>query len=424
MHPFEEKALLIGHDKYMDVRKATEKICGPLETEDYVLQPITDVSPPKWHLGHTTWFFETFILNKFLEDYKPFHPQFNYIFNSYYESVGERVARVNRGNLSRPTVKDIMDYRRHVDENMDALFHALRDEDMMEFEKLFVIGLNHEQQHQELLVTDIKYILGNNPLLPAYKTLPDSHHKVNQIELEFLGLKGGDHVIGYHGESFAWDNEKPAHTVYVNDFEIANRLVTNGEYLRFIEDDGYRHFNHWLSEGWELARSAQWEGPLYWQKIDGRWMHYTLGGLKPVNLSEPVTHISFYEADAFASWSGNRLPTEAEWEIAARHFNPHVENGNFIEKNHWHPVAAQENNEICKQLFGDAWEWTYSGYFPYPGYEREEGALGEYNGKFMINQMVLRGGSCATPESHIRRSYRNFFQTDKRWQFTGIRLAR
>jgi ergothioneine biosynthesis protein EgtB len=305
------------------------------------------------------------------------------------------------------------------------LFDKINEEDLPEFEKLFVIGLNHEQQHQELLVTDIKYILGNNPLMPGYIERKATKTGSIPIALQYLQVQGGQHLIGYEGEDFAWDNEKPAHTIYIDDFEIANRLITNKEYLEFIQDGGYQKFNFWLGEGWDLARTAQWEAPMYWHKIDGQWMQYTLNGLQPVNPAEPVTHISFYEADAFASWAGKRLLTETEWEIAARQFKPEAPNGNFIEKGNWHPIATSEAaNEKCHQLLGDVWEWTYSGYFPYPGYQRENGALGEYNGKFMINQMILRGGSCATPENHIRISYRNFFHADKRWQFTGIRLAK
>jgi len=424
MSSFEEKALDIELDKYFEVRKQTEKICAPLHTEDYVLQPMADVSPPKWHLAHTTWFFETFILSRFLGGYKPFHEMYNYIFNSYYESIGERVMRVDRGNLSRPTVSDVMNYRAYVDQHMKELLDTIKDEDILEFEKLFVIGLNHEQQHQELLITDIKYILGNNPLMPAYIENDQNTNAISKrIELEFLTVHGGEHLIGYEGEAFAWDNEKLAHTVFVDDFEIANRLITNEEYLEFINDGGYKKFNFWLGEGWDLAKSQNWEAPLYWHKVNGKWKNYTLNGLKPVNLDEPVTHISFYEADAFASWAGKRLLTENEWEIAAKYFNPKSSKGNFVENENYHPIPIQNETQKCHQLLGDVWEWTYSGYFPYPGYVREEGALGEYNGKFMINQMVLRGGSCVTPQNHIRLTYRNFFHADKRWQFTGIRLA-
>jgi len=419
-----EKTSLVDIGKYLETRKQTEKICAPLQTEDYVLQPMADVSPPKWHLGHTTWFFETFILNRFYPGYKPFHPQYNFIFNSYYESIGERVLRVDRGNLSRPTVEDVMAYRSYVDHNMSGILNVIQDKDMEEFEKFLVIGINHEQQHQELLLTDIKYILYNNPLMPAY--LPDRNivEKGLTKDIEFLSVPGGMHRLGFEGEGFAWDNEKPAHDIYLDDFKIANRLITNGEYLEFMNDGGYSKFNLWLGEGWDKVKAEQWQAPLYWHQIDGEWMNYTLSGLKPVNRAEPVTHISFYEADAFASWAGARLLTEPEWETAANYFQPSRDSGNFMESENLHPYPVRDNSETCSQLLGDAWEWTYSGYFPYPGYKREEGALGEYNGKFMINQMVLRGGSCATPQNHIRTTYRNFFHADKRWQFSGIRLAK
>jgi len=428
MSKVELKSSAKGIEVYLKTRKQTEMICVPLQTEDYVLQPMTDVSPPKWHLGHTTWFFETFLLKRFLPDYKPFHPKYSFVFNSYYESVGERVQRVNRGNLSRPTVNDIFAYRSHVDEYMGHLLATISEEDASEFEKFFTIGINHEQQHQELLVTDIKFILYNNPLMPAYlqkdPELKNIQAKDHVKKLEFLPVNGGVHPIGYAGTAFAWDNEKPVHKVYIDDYKIADRLITNGEYLEFMQDGGYRKFNLWQGEGWDKVNNEKWIAPLYWELIDGQWMNYTLSGLHPIDLNEPVTHISFYEADAFASWAGKRLLTEMEWEIAAQQYKPDVNAGNFLEKENLQPKAIKmQSNEVCSQLLGDTWEWTYSGYFPYPGYKREEGALGEYNGKFMINQMVLRGGSCATPQSHIRISYRNFFHADKRWQFSGIRLA-
>ena len=428
MSKVELKSRAKGIEVYLKTRKQTEMICAPLQTEDYVLQPMTDVSPPKWHLGHTTWFFETFLLKPFLPDYKPFHPKYSFVFNSYYESVGERVQRVNRGNLSRPTVNDIFAYRSHVDEYMGHLLATISEEDASEFEKFFTIGINHEQQHQELLVTDIKFILYNNPLMPAYlqkgPELKNIQSEEHIKKLEFIPVNGGVHPIGSAGTAFAWDNEKPEHKVYIDDYKIADRLITNGEYLEFMQDGGYRKFNLWQGEGWDKVNNEKWIAPLYWELIDGQWMNYTLSGLHPIDLNEPVTHISFYEADAFASWAGKRLLTEMEWEIAARQYNPDVNTGNFLEKENLQPKAIKmQRNEVCSQLLGDTWEWTYSGYFPYPGYKREEGALGEYNGKFMINQMVLRGGSCATPQSHIRISYRNFFHADKRWQFSGIRLA-
>ena len=424
----EPKTRMTSIENYTETRKLTEKICAPLQTEDYVLQPMADVSPPKWHLGHTTWFFETFLLKRFLKDYKPFHPQFSFIFNSYYESIGERVLRVNRGNLSRPTVNDVMAYRAYVDKHMILLFNTIGENDEAEFGKFFTIGINHEQQHQELLITDIKYILYNNPLMPAYLD-KDQLSKTGKVQvtkpLEYLPVEGGLHYIGYKGDGFAWDNEKPAHKVYTDDFKIANRLITNGEFIEFINDGGYRKFNLWQGEGWDKVKAEQWQAPLYWEMTDGQWMNYTLLGIQPVNLNEPVTHVSFYEADAYASWAGARLLTEPEWEIAAHQYHADSENGNFMDSENWQPVAATENeNKTCAQMLGDVWEWTYSGYFPYPGYQREEGALGEYNGKFMINQMILKGGSCATPKNHIRTTYRNFFHPDKRWQFSGIRLAK
>jgi ergothioneine biosynthesis protein EgtB len=420
----EEKILLVDIEKYFETRKQTVKICAPLHTEDYVLQPMADVSPPKWHLGHTTWFFETFILKRFMPGYQPYHPQYSFIFNSYYESIGERVLRVNRGNLSRPTVEDVMAYRDYVDHNMSNLLNVLQDKDMSAFEKFLVIGINHEQQHQELLVTDIKYILYNNPLMPAYLSAGERTQTGFKKDLEFLSVPAGMKRQGFEGEGFAWDNEKPAHDIYSDDFKIANRLITNGEYLEFMNDGGYSKFNLWLGEGWDKVKAETWQAPLYWHQIDGEWMNYTLSGLKEVDPDEPVTHISFYEADAFASWAESRLLTEPEWETSANYFKPNIKNGNFVESEILHPASLNNNSELCAQLLGDTWEWTYSGYFPYPGYKREEGALGEYNGKFMINQMILRGGSCATPENHIRTTYRNFFHADKRWQFTGIRLAK
>jgi len=420
----EEKILLVDIEKYFETRRQTVKICAPLHTEDYVLQPMADVSPPKWHLGHTTWFFETFILKRFMPGYQPYHPQYSFIFNSYYESIGERVLRVNRGNLSRPTVEDVMAYRDYVDHNMSNLLNVLQDKDMSAFEKFLVIGINHEQQHQELLVTDIKYILYNNPLMPSYLPERENAERRQVKDLEFLSVPGGMHRQGFEGKGFAWDNEKPVHDIYSDDFKIANRLITNGEYLEFMNDGGYSKFNLWLGEGWDKVKAETWQAPLYWHQIDGEWMNYTLSGLKEVDPDEPVTHISFYEADAFSSWAGSRLLTEPEWETSANYFKPNIKNGNFVESEILHPASLNNNSELCAQLLGDTWEWTYSGYFPYPGYKREEGALGEYNGKFMINQMILRGGSCATPENHIRTTYRNFFHADKRWQFTGIRLAK
>jgi ergothioneine biosynthesis protein EgtB len=417
----EKVASAIGLERYKAIRDQTLNLCAPLKTEDYVVQPVIDVSPPKWHLAHTTWFFETFILKKFSGDYKEFDPSFSYLFNSYYESVGERVDRVNRGNLTRPTVQEVMAYRAYVDAAMEEVYESEKLQDRAQFNRLLEIGLNHEQQHQELLVTDIKYILGHNPLRPRYKEIARHEKKSNAPPLKYIPFEGGLTEIGYAGAGFSWDNEKPVHQVFLGPFGLANRLITCGEYLEFMNDGAYRDFRHWLSDGWAEVQAKKWEAPMYWFQEDDQWFEYRLGGVQPIEKDAPVTHISFYEADAFATWAGKRLPTEFEWEMAAK-TQKHIK-GNFVESGNLHPAPSHNGPDALQQLNGDCWEWTYSGYFPYPGYKREEGALGEYNGKFMINQMVLRGGSCATPEDHYRVSYRNFFQPELRWQFTGIRLA-
>lgn len=413
--------------RFQAVRQQTEALCRPLLPEDTVVQPMLDVSPPKWHLAHTTWFFETFLLREYLPDYQLFHPDYAYLFNSYYNSLGSRVNRADRGTISRPALADVYAYRAHVDEHMECLLTTLAESDLPpSFANLFELGLQHEQQHQELLVTDIKYILSTSPLAPAYQAAPAPTAVPEPMPATWLPVSGGVYRIGFEEEGFCFDNEKAPHDTYVADFALQNRLVTNGEYRRFMEAGGYRDFRYWLGEGWELAEQAGWEAPLYWVQKEGVWHRFTHHGLQPVDWAAPVTHISFYEADAYAHWAGYRLPTEQEWEIAARQFQPQIADGNFLESNMLdpQPLPADADPEQCHQLFGDAWEWTYSAYHPYPGYERAAGALGEYNGKFMINQLVLRGGSCATSESHIRLTYRNFFHADKRWQFTGIRLAR
>ncbi|UZT98739.1 ergothioneine biosynthesis protein EgtB [Chryseobacterium fluminis] len=377
--------------KFTEIRQHSEKICAPLEIEDYVVQPIVDVSPPKWHLGHTTWFFETFILLPNYPGYKVFDAQYNFVFNSYYETIGSRVIRTDRGNLSRPSVSDIYRYRKYVDHEMEIF---LQSEYMTEaIESLLELGLNHEQQHQELLMTDIKYILGHNPLFPAYNAeeKPITNHSAGQ---NMIAFSAGVYEIGFQGEGFCFDNELGRHKVYLDDFKIAAQLVTNREYLEFMEDGGYHDFRYWHAEGWDWVKQNNAESPLYWHLIDGEWMNYTLNGLQPIDHDDAVCHISFYEASAFAAWKGMRLPTEAEWEIASAHFE-----------------------------WGSRWEWTNSAYLPYPGFKKEPGAVGEYNGKFMVNQMVLRGASEATPQAHSRNTYRNFFQTNLKWQFTGIRLA-
>lgn len=411
---------------FLRVRKTSEDICRPLEIEDHVPQPITDVSPPKWHLGHISWFFEAMFLNKYVRDYQPFHPGYAFVFNSYYESFGERVERPSRGSLSRPTVAEVMKFRKHVTERMCDLIETIDEKLWPEFSNTVVLALNHEQQHQELMITDIKYILAKNPLRPPYLKGPASPDRPAATKLppaKFIEFAGGVYDIGYTSDGFYYDNERPVHKQFVNDFKLQNRLVTNAEYLQFIEDGGYRDFRFWLSDGWETARTQNWQAPLYWEQRDGEWFEYTLRGLQKLNPNAPVCHVSYYEADAFAQWAKKRLPTEAEWETAARAAGVQPNGGNFLDSNLLHPVPLTASSNALQQMLGDVWEWTASAYLPYPGYRRIEGPLGEYNGKFMINQMVLRGGSCATPQDHIRITYRNFFQPDKRWQFKGFRLA-
>ncbi|MBA3830195.1 MAG: ergothioneine biosynthesis protein EgtB [Taibaiella sp.] len=382
---------MILADKYKKVRKHTEDICRPLQVEDYVVQPVADVSPPKWHIGHTTWFFETFILKPNVPSYIEFDPQYNFVFNSYYETIGSRVIRTDRGNLSRPGVADIYRYREYVDKYMVDFISTAPSPVIAD---LIILGLNHEEQHQELLLTDIKYILGNNPLFPAY----DLHHKENittEAREGVITIPEGLHTIGYAGNEFCFDNELGRHQVYLSQYKIAKGLVTNKEYLDFINDNGYTDFRHWHAEGWDWVKNNQVTCPMYWHNIDGEWNQYTLRGLEPLNWNDALCHISYYEAAAYASWKGMRLPTEFEWESAAKQF-----------------------------AWGKRWEWTESAYLPYPGFEKAPGAIGEYNGKFMINQMVLRGASAVTPEGHSRDTYRNFFHPYLRWQYTGIRLAK
>jgi ergothioneine biosynthesis protein EgtB len=378
-------------ERYQQIRKRSESICSPLQIEDYVVQPVADVSPPKWHIGHTTWFFETFILKPNMMGYQDFDPDYNYVFNSYYETVGNRVIRTDRGNLSRPTVADIYQYRAYVDKAMESLLCV---EPSAEIKELLLLGFNHEEQHQELLYYDIKYILGHNPLFPAY----DKHYKAPVFEqwpAQWISIPEGVYEVGFNGDGFCFDNELNRHKVYLNNYEIASAMVTNGEYLEFMNAGGYQDFRFWHAEGWDWVKTNQVEAPLYWHNIDGQWQNYTLAGLKPVDWDEPVCHISYYEAYAYAAWKGLRLPTEFEWEAAASQFN-----------------------------WGKSWEWTESAYLPYPGFSKAEGAIGEYNGKFMVSQKVLRGASDATPPGHSRITYRNFFHPNLRWLFCGIRLAR
>jgi len=412
-------------ESYKEVRQKTEELCAPLQTEDYVIQSMEDVSPPKWHLGHTTWFFETFLLKNYSHGYQPFHPLFGFIFNSYYETIGDRVARANRGLLSRPTVKDVYEFRARIDSRMGELIESASERDWNEFYFLLDLGLNHEQQHQELLITDIKNILAINPLKPVYKEAAPPQKPNPLSPARWIPFEGGVVEIGFDGAGFSFDNERPRHRVLLNDFQLQNRAVTNGEYLDFMNDNGYSDFRNWLSEGWTILSERNWKHPLYWELKEDGWYAMTLSGVRKLDLNEPVCHVSYFEADAYARWAGKRLPTEEEWEHASGFAGTDLTKRNFMDSGRLHPAPYRFSNGDASSLhlFGDVWEWTSSAYLPYPGFSPEPGAVGEYNGKFMSNQMILRGGSCATPLNHIRPTYRNFFQTDKRWQFTGFRLA-
>jgi len=408
-------------ESFFQVRRQSVDLCEPLLVEDYVVQTMPDVSPPKWHLAHTSWFYETFILSSYVLGYRPFNSQFNYLFNSYYQGVGKPFPRAQRGFLSRPSVAEVYSYRAHIDVHMSELIANLDfHRDGLKIRELILLGLNHEQQHQELLITDIKHILGNNPLLPAYVNNNALPAQNSTVSLNWVKLPGGKVAIGHDGKGFCFDNESPRHNVLLNDFFLANRLVTNAEYRQFIDDGGYDNPLLWLSDGWSTVQQDSWRAPLYWQQVDKTWQCFTLKGLKPVEPDEPVCHVSYFEADAYATWAGKRLPTEAEWEYAAA--DEDLTQGNFLESGCFHPLPPSHGKRFM-QLGGDVWEWTQSPYSGYPGYRQPEGAIGEYNGKFMCNQMVLRGGSCATPASHIRKTYRNFFYPHSRWQFMGLRLA-
>ncbi|MGS0679789.1 ergothioneine biosynthesis protein EgtB [Shewanella sp. 125m-7] len=377
--------------KYLTTRQYTESLCTPLEIEDYVPQAIEYTSPPKWHLAHTTWFFERLILKKFADNYCEFNAEFDFLFNSYYQTLGERAIRSQRGLFTRPTVKQVYQYRQYVDEQMRQLLSPpLSDE----LNALVTLGINHEQQHQELLITDLKYMLSLNPLHPEYSPEFTLVTDTNQHD-GWIQMADGMYDIGHGQQSFCYDNELGQHKVWLSKFQIANRLVTNGEYIRFIEDGGYTQFSYWLDEGWEWLNSEQISAPLYWKKINGQWHYYTLAGLKLLDPNAILAHISFYEANAFACWKKMRLPTEFEWEAASQHLD-----------------------------WGKRWEWTSSAYQAYPGFQISAGAVGEYNGKFMVNQMVLRGASVATAKSHQRYTYRNFFHPHLQWQLSGIRLVK
>jgi ergothioneine biosynthesis protein EgtB len=433
-------------ERYRRVRDFTARLCRNLQPEDYVVQSTPDVSPTKWHLAHTSWFFETFVVKVWMPRYRSEVPQYAYLFNSYYNAAGDMHRRDLRGLISRPTVAETYRFRDSIDECMTKLLQEADEALLAEIEPVLILGLHHEQQHQELLVTDIKHVFAQNPLYPVFadpsvagagdpgregngntQTRPGSTIPATTPQ-RFVEFDEAIVEIGHAGDGFSYDNEGPRHRALVPAFSLSNRLITNGEYIAFMEAGGYTRPEYWLSLGWTTVNEQRWRAPLYWVERDGTWWNFTLSGFRPVDEAEPVTHISYFEADAYANWDGARLPTEFEWERAATGL-PIA--GNFVDDERFHPAPANgdgapssRDENALQQIYGDVWEWTRSAYLPYPGYRAGPGALGEYNGKFMCNQMVLRGGSCATSRDHIRLTYRNFFQPEKRWQFTGLRLAR
>jgi ergothioneine biosynthesis protein EgtB len=407
-------------ERFARVRNWTDTLTAPLSDEDCCVQSMPDASPAKWHLGHTSWFFETFILERFEDGFRPFHDAFRVMFNSYYQSVGDRHPRPQRGLLTRPPLSFVREYRRNVDERIARLLASRGDKKGLQgdVQALVALGINHEQQHQELILADIKHLLFMNPLKPAYRdAFPQSAQPA--MPMAWHAFDGGVVSIGNPGRDFCFDNESPRHRVYLAPYRLASRLVTNGEFLEFVGEGAYRNPRFWLSEGWDWVCANELAHPLYWLEDERGWMEFSLAGLRPLDPGLPAIHLSYFEADAHARWSGARLPTEAEWEHAAAMPSSC---GEFAEGKLFHPAAAKQQG--LSQLFGDAWEWTQSAYAPYPGFRHPEGAIGEYNGKFMVNQYVLRGGSCATPADHVRATYRNFFPATARWQFSGIRLAR
>ena len=407
-------------DRFLHVRQTTERIAAPLSEEDCALQSMSDASPVKWHLAHTSWFFETFLIEKFAADFKPFDPAFRVLFNSYYNGIGDKHPRAERGLISRPGLATVLDYRQHVTRRIAALLPQMPMNDP--FTELVWLGCHHEEQHQELILTDLKHLLSKNPLKPAFeKRWPLT--PIDTRQTRWIGYPGGLVEIGHAGDGFAFDNEGPRHQIFLPPYELASQPVTHGEFAGFVADRGYQRPELWLSMGWDWAQANRIAAPLYWERVGGAWHTFTLRGMVEIDPHTPICHLSFFEADAYARWAGARLPREAEWEAAAADLS---QTGNFLENHALHPLAMQAETaaDTPVQMFGDVWEWTQSAYLPYPGFKAADGAVGEYNGKFMCNQFVLRGGSCVTPGKHIRATYRNFFPPDAHWQFSGLRLAR
>jgi len=419
--PPQHQPLASLNSRLSNTRRLSSEIAEPLSDEDQVVQAMDDASPTKWHLGHTTWFFETFVLKQFDEAYAPYDERFAFCFNSYYEAEGERHPRPKRGLLTRPSNREVRGYRAHVDAALQDFF-ARKDNDVpAKAAELIELGIQHEQQHQELMLTDALSLFSMEPLKPAYREVDSLPQDGPAPVLEWIDFDGGIVGVGHSGDGFAYDNERPHHDALLRPFRLATRCVTNGEWLEFMTDGGYETPALWLSDGLAVAREDGWRAPLYWEESAEGWQQMGLHGLQPVEPAAPVVHVSFFEADAFARWAGKRLPSEFEWETAVR---GHPEAGNMLGHGALRPLAAQANGASgLKQMYGDVWEWTQSPYSPYPGFKAAAGALGEYNGKFMCNQFVLKGGSCVTPDGHVRRSYRNFFYPQQRWQFTGLRLA-
>jgi ergothioneine biosynthesis protein EgtB len=409
-------------EQYRRVRQFSEELCQTLEAEDYVIQTMPEMSPTKWHLAHTTWFFETFVAKPHLPGCRPMHPQYAFLFNSYYHAAGKMHARLQRGLLSRPTVKETYAYRHYMDETMQRWLESADELTLERIGPLLVLGLNHEQQHQELMLTDIKHVFWMNPLRPAFRPERPMLKAADGVP-GWRQYDAGLYSVGHEGPGFCFDNEGPRHNVFLNTFALADRLVTNQEFLEFMQAGGYQRPEFWLSLGWTAVCERGWNAPFYWEQRDGAWWMMTLSGMRPVRPFEPVCHVSYFEADAYARWAGARLPTESEWEVAGA---AAAVEGQFAEGGRLHPgpSAVPASSAGLRQLFGEVWQWTQSAYAAYPGYRAAAGALGEYNGKFMCNQYVLRGASCATPKSHARLTYRNFFPPDARWQFMGVRLAK